>query len=82
MEVTVFTRNSCAACNGTKAALTKLGVEFNEINIQAEGNEGVADKLVGDGWRVMPVVRVERVGLPDEWWGGSQPDLIRELAAA
>lgn len=74
--VEVFTRENCAACTGTKAALTKLGIEFTEINVQAAGNEHIAQQLVDEGWRSMPVVKTDTTS-----WSGSNPEKIRALRA-
>ncbi len=81
MHVTVYTRNNCAACLGTKAQLTKLGVSFTEINVEDPLNPGFAQQLVDEGHRAMPVVKVTEDGELTDVWAGSNLDKIKELAA-
>lgn len=79
MKVTIFTRDNCAACRGTKAQFDKLGVEYTELNVQ--NNVVLAQKLVDDGWRSMPVVSVEyEDGSPADWWAGSNIVNVRRVA--
>ena len=80
-EITVYTRNNCAACIGTKAAFTSRGIPITEVNIQDKDNEGVAQELVDEGWRGMPVVKVrDEEGIVIEKWQGADPQKIREIA--
>jgi glutaredoxin-like protein NrdH len=70
--VTIYTRNNCVACNGTKARFKALGLDYNEINV--EDNLDIAQQLVDEGWRAMPVIKTE-----NESWSGFKPDLIANL---
>lgn len=79
-SITVFTRNDCAACKGTKAYFDTLGLEYLEINIEEERHMGVAQRLVDDGWRSMPVVRVTYDEGEDEFWAGTKQDHMRAVA--
>ena len=72
--VTVYTRNNCSACEGTKALMTKLGIEHTVINV--EENLDIAQELVDEGWRRMPVVKTDT-----DSWSGTDQDKIRALAA-
>lgn len=81
LKVTVFTRNNCAACVGTKAQFDKLGVPYTEINVEDDKYASFAQMLVDQGYRAMPVVKVAAPGEGlIEDWSGSQPDRIRALA--
>ncbi len=54
MTPTVYTRNNCQACKATKMQLDRHGVRYTEINV--EDHPEIAQQLVDDGWRAMPVV--------------------------
>lgn len=73
MTVTVYTRSMCGACVGTKSALERLGVPFTEVNV--EENLDIAQQLVDEGWRAMPVVKTDSAE-----WSGMNMTQIRALA--
>ncbi len=74
VTVTVYTRNNCSACLATKKQLELHGVRYTEINV--EERPDIAQALVDDGWRAMPVVNNPFNG---EWWSGMQLDKLRQL---
>lgn len=44
-KVTVYSKPSCGQCTLTKNELSKKGVEFEEINALAPGNEELAQSI-------------------------------------
>lgn len=44
-KVTVYSKPSCGQCNMTKIELRKKGVEFEEINALAPGNEELSEAI-------------------------------------
>lgn len=72
MAIVVYSRDNCQACVATKAKLNHLGIEFSEVNVQHDIE--MAQALVDEGWRSMPVVKTE-----NESWSGYKPELIDRL---
>lgn len=71
--ITVYTKPSCVQCDATKRHLTKLGLEFDTIDITQD--QEALDKILAMGFQAAPVV------ITDEGsWSGYQPDKINELA--
>lgn len=75
-SVTVYTRNACGACLGTERYLITHGIDYEEINVEDPANEGIAQKLVDEGWRAMPVVKTDAIGN----WAGMNRAKLDELA--
>ncbi len=71
--VTVYSKNNCMQCNMTKKELTKLGVNFREINLdeQPEYIQQVKDL----GFSSAPVVKTV-----SDIWAGFQPAKLKALA--
>lgn len=72
MTVTVFAKSNCTACSNTERALSKRGVDFKVVNV--EENLDVAQSLVDEGFRAMPVVKLSN----GESWSGLKLDKIKE----
>ena len=72
-NVTVYTRNSCPSCEGTKRLMDRLGIGYDVVNV--EEDLVIAQQLVDEGWRAMPVVKT-----PTGSWAGMNADKIKELA--
>jgi glutaredoxin-like protein NrdH len=70
VSATIYTRNNCTACTATKTMFQRLGVRYTEVNV--EENPDVAEQLVQDGWRAMPVV----IGIDGSEWSGFRPAKI------
>lgn len=86
-KTTVYSKPSCGQCNMTKIELNKKGVEFEEINALAPGNEELAesirDRAVEKGIQgSFPYVTVydENNELIADWFGFI-PDNINAYAA-
>lgn len=71
--VIVYTRSNCQACEGTKRQLEKQGTEFVTVNV--EDDLDIAQQLVDEGWRSMPVVKTSETS-----WSGMNMPRIRALA--
>ena len=70
--ITVFTRDNCVQCTRTKAALKKRGLEYQEIEADAE----TADNFREQGYQSLPIVVAN-----GETWAGFRPDKIKEIPA-
>ena len=70
--ITVFTRDNCVQCTRTKAALKKRGLEYQEIEADAE----TADNFREQGYLSLPIVVAN-----GETWAGFRPDKIKEIPA-
>ena len=73
MSVTVYTRDNCQACKATKILLNRYRVEYTEVNV--ENNLDLAQQLVDEGYRAMPIVKTEL-----EEWSGHRPHRIEKYA--
>lgn len=73
MSITVYTKPSCVQCDATKRHLTKLGLEFETIDITQD--QEAYDKIIGLGFQAAPVVITE-----DDSWAGYKPDKLDGLA--
>ncbi|MFC8182440.1 glutaredoxin domain-containing protein [Rhodococcus sp. NPDC057297] len=78
MKVTVYSKPRCMPCAGTKRALTRNHIPFEEIDVTKTPD--AADPILELGYRGVPVVIVE--GLPDgtDHWGDYRPEKIEALA--
>ncbi len=75
VSIVVYTKNNCVQCNATKRALGKYGLDFEEINLDADGEALEAVKELG--YLQAPVVMAN-----GEHWAGFRPDKLKALAAA
>lgn len=71
MQVTVFTKPYCPACQRMKGALTREGIAFEENNIEP----GVLQFFREQGFRSAPVVRVEH-GDDVQYFAGDDPQRV------
>ncbi|AXK86562.1 ribonucleoside-diphosphate reductase class Ib glutaredoxin subunit [Nocardia farcinica] len=72
-EVVVYTRDGCGPCAATKAYLRKYEINFAEIN--TTNNPMVADALIEQGYRELPVVEWNVNGDQGAWTGHRSDDL-------
>ena len=85
--VTVYSKPSCGQCNMTKIELRKKGVEFEEINALAPGNEELAEAIRERANEKGIVGSFPYVTVYDEYneliadWFGFIPDMINNHAA-
>lgn len=76
MSITVFTKNRCVQCTGTKRTLDKAGVDYATVNV--EEDPVVLAKIKALGFASAPVILVDE-GTPEEVaWSGNRPDLIKK----
>ena len=73
MTITVFTKPHCPQCDATKRQFTKLGVNFETVDLSKSPE--ALDQLRNAGYRQAPVVIA-----PDTSWSGYRPDLIAQIA--
>lgn len=76
MEITVYTKRNCQACEATKKAMDRAGLDYEVIDVS--DNAARQQTLRECGFRQMPVVEVT----DDEdyqSWEGFRPDLIKQL---
>ncbi|QNJ58286.1 NrdH-like glutaredoxin [Mycobacterium phage Ellie] len=72
--ITVYTTGpTCHKCTLTKRALTKGGVEFDEVRLD-QADESVAAAFIAAGHTVAPVV-VDK--LTDTMWSDFRGDMIK-----
>lgn len=83
-QVTVFSKNDCTLCVGTKNRFTAKGIPFREINVEEDtepraefGGKTPLEHVLKYG-NQMPFVVVEN-GSWGEQWSGARPDKIVEL---
>jgi glutaredoxin len=72
MQVTIFTSVGCGACQQAKAFLTKHGVSYVERDLAADA--AAVDELVREGFRALPVIRVN-----DDALQGFNPAALLDL---
>lgn len=72
--VTVYTTPACVQCKMTKSELSKLGVEYREIDLHE--NEDAVAEVKRHGFLAAPVVNAG-----SEWWYGFRPDRLSMLVA-
>ncbi len=70
--VTVYTKEDCNPCKATKRRLVKRGINFQEVDIEA--NPEALDRIKELGYLGVPVVVT-----PESDWNGFKPDLIDAL---
>ena len=70
--VTVYTKPSCVQCTATKRALTKAGIEFEEVDLTQDSAS--LEKIKNLGYQQAPVVFAG-----DKHWSGFRPDFIKRL---
>lgn len=81
-KTTVYSKNECVQCKMTKNELNKIGIPYDEINIEESPymNEYIAFIKNGEsGPMAMPYV-VPPVLLHMEPFAGFRPQMIKEMA--
>ena len=76
MEITIYTKRNCTACEATKKAMDRAGLDYEAIDVS--DSAGRQQTLRECGFSQMPVVQVT----DDEdyqFWEGFRPDLIKQL---
>lgn len=76
MEITVYTKQNCPACEATKKAMDRAGLDYEVIDVS--DNLTRQQALRECGFRQMPVVEVTD-GEDCRSWEGFRPDLIKQL---
>lgn len=72
MSVTVYAKPACVQCNATKKRLTKLGIDFETVDITKD--DEARARIMNLGYIAAPVVEVG-----DEHWSGYRPDKIDSI---
>lgn len=76
MEITVYTKRNCPACEATKKAMDRAGLDYDVIDVA--NNPTRQQALRKRGFRSMPAVEVVD-GEDYRSWEGFRPDLIKQL---
>ena len=76
MEITIYTKRSCPACEATKKAMDRAGLGYEVVDVSDTPTRQQA--LREHGFRQMPVVEVTD-GEDYQSWEGFRPDLIKQL---
>lgn len=71
-DVIIYTKSMCSQCDNTKQLFAKLGIDYNEINI--EENPEVIDFLKAEGFMSAPVVFTA-----DDSWSGFNKEKIESI---
>lgn len=84
MNVTIFSKPGCQACNATKRTLDRLNLPYTEIDIMSDHR--AAQRLREMGSLELPRVEVKVTGALSgvDWqdsWTGFRPTKIEELYA-
>lgn len=85
--VTLYTKDRCVQCKGTKMKLDKEGVVYETVDLTAAyadiapaADRAAAQQFVDAikelGHQQMPVVIVSKPGEEDVHWSGNRPDMI------
>lgn len=72
MTITVYSRKACVQCDATKRKLGKLGLEYNEIDVDVD--KEALDHIVNLGYQQLPVVET-----PADHWSGYRIDKLAGL---
>lgn len=75
-SITVFTKPQCPACEATKKALYRTGLNYEVVDV--ENNPELQQFLRKFEFHSMPVVEVFD-GEDYHYWNGFRPDLIKRL---
>lgn len=76
MKITVWTKSACPQCTMTKRHLTRMGLEFEEADLETSPEQ--LREFKDAGFLQAPIVVLGNGG---RTWAGFRPDLIDELAA-
>lgn len=76
MQITVFTKQNCQACEATKKALDRAGLGYNVSDVS--DSPTLQQTLRECGFRTMPVIKAFD-GENHRYWEGFRPDLIKRL---
>lgn len=76
MQITVFTKQNCPACEATKKAMDLAGLDYEVSDVS--NNPTLQRAIRESGFRTMPVVDVYD-GENHRSWEGFRPDLIKQL---
>lgn len=76
MKITIYTRPGCVQCSATTNFLDRKGVAYELIDISNQPE--VLGRLLGGGYKSLPVVFVND-GRTPESWSGFRPDLLKRL---
>lgn len=73
MSITVYSKPVCPQCDATKKYLTKMDVEYTEIDISQD--EAARQEVLDMGYKQTPVVKSG-----DVHFSGFRIDKLREIA--
>lgn len=76
MQITIFTKPNCQACEATKKAMDRAALDYEVVDINSSSS--LPEILREMGFRTMPVVEAFD-GENHRYWEGFRPDLIKQL---
>lgn len=76
MEITIYAKPGCYACEATKMAMDRAGLNYDVIDVTF--NQPARELLSEHGFTKLPVIEVEEGGSV-RYWHGFRPDLIKGL---
>lgn len=76
MEITIYTKPKCYACEATKKAMDRAGLEYEVVDVTF--NQPARELLREHGFSTAPVVEIYENG-STRYWSGFRPDLIKQL---
>lgn len=79
--ITVFSKPACVQCNMVKRWLKLHELDYDEIDVTAEGNEGYLNTVLALGYLTAPVTLVSRAEDPTTYdhFGGFDPGELAKL---
>lgn len=76
MQITVFVKQNCPACEATKKAMDRAGLSYEVDDVS--NNPTLQQDLRECGFWTMPVIETFD-GKNLRYWEGFRPDLIKQL---
>ena len=72
MKITIWTKSNCVQCDMTKKQMTKLGIVFEEQNLEE-------NPLVLEGFKAQGLLSAPIVTTDTKAWSGFRLDKIQSL---
>lgn len=76
MTITVYTKPHCQQCRATQRKLTKLGLNYTEVDISAPENKEIYDTFISRGFKQAPIVEIPEKNLA---FSGYHPEILNTL---
>ena len=73
MNILIYTKNNCPACNLSKWVLNDLGINYTEKNVDT--NEKFMDEAKATGYKSMPIILKDGQVIAS----GFMPDVLNQF---